>query len=110
MTKEELIEIVEKLTPAEREEMVQILSGEAERGAEEQSVAQSEQERLVTALRNRGLTLRRWTAEEVERIWGFKPRFVSYEELDAVFKKLKSPLSEQIIRDRGEYCDKNSIL
>lgn len=102
MTKEELIEMVEKLTPAEREEIRRRLSREATEAAEPM-IALSEQERLVAALRQHGLTLRRWTAEEVERVWGIQPRLVSYEELDAALQKLKSPLSEQIIRDRGPY-------
>ena len=73
---------------------------EETKDTEEPTITHSEPERLVMALRRRGLTLRRWTAEEIEGIWGIKPRLVSYEELDAAMAKLKSPLSEQIIRDR----------
>ena len=102
MAREELIKMVKELTPAEREEIIQALNEEAG-DVEELTIPENEQERLVMALRSRGLTLRRWTTEEIEGIWGVKPRLVSYEELDAAMTKLKSPLSEQIIRDRGVY-------
>lgn len=102
MIKEELIKMVEKLTPVERDEVIRMLNEEAEDTAEP-TITESEPERLVMTLRRRGLRLRRWTAEEIEGVWGIEPRLVSYEELDAAMAKLKSPLSEQIIRDRGQY-------
>jgi predicted DNA-binding antitoxin AbrB/MazE fold protein len=61
---------------------------------------QSEYDRIVAILERAGA--RRWTKEMCEAVFGpFQP--VDLEEAERAWAKLGGTLSEDIIRDRGEY-------
>jgi len=92
-----VIEPLEKLDFPEAQRVritVEVVENDADRQAREQY------EQAVAILERRGT--RRWTREEIEAIFGpIHP--VDPEEADRVFAKLGGKLSEEIIRDRGEY-------
>jgi predicted DNA-binding antitoxin AbrB/MazE fold protein len=67
---------------------------------EEEKEPQTQYERAVAALERAGA--RRWTKEMCEGVFGpLQP--VDQEAADRAFAKLGGKLSEEIIRDRGEY-------
>jgi predicted DNA-binding antitoxin AbrB/MazE fold protein len=68
--------------------------------AEEEKEPQSQYEQAVAAIKRAGA--RKLTPEEAERLWGpLHP--VDREAAERAFAKLGGKLSEEIIRDRGEY-------
>lgn len=67
---------------------------------EEEKEPQSQYDRAVAALKRAGA--RKLTPEEAERLWG-PLHLIDRELAKRGFEKLGGKLSEEIIRDRGEY-------